>query len=110
MNSKVINHIGLSSGKDSTALWGWAINESGYPVESIRGSFADTENEYDEVYAQIKTLDEYGQKRGVAPVRTLHSEGFLNLAIRKKRFPSARVRFCTEILKILPSVYYFEEL
>lgn len=107
---KVINHIGLSSGKDSTALWGWAINESGYPIESIRGSFADTENEYQEVYDQIKALDEYGQKRGVAPIRTLRSEGFLNLAIRKQRFPSARARFCTEVLKILPMLYYLHEL
>jgi hypothetical protein len=24
---KIINHFGLSSGKDSTALWGWAFNE-----------------------------------------------------------------------------------
>jgi 3'-phosphoadenosine 5'-phosphosulfate sulfotransferase (PAPS reductase)/FAD synthetase len=108
--SKLINHIGLSSGKDSTALWGWAINESGYPLETIRGSFADTENEYQEVYDQIKTLDEYGQKRGVAPIRILHSEGFLNLAIRKKRFPSARARFCTEVLKILPMFHYLQEL
>ncbi len=106
----IINHFGLSSGKDSTALWGWALNDSGYPIESIRGSFADTENEYPEVYEQIQKLDDYGRKRGAAPVRTLKSEGFLNLAIRKKRFPSAKARFCTEVLKILPSMYYFEEL
>ncbi len=107
---KVINHIGLSSGKDSTALWGWAINESGYPIESIRGSFCDTENEYQEVYDQIATLNEYGLKRGVAPVRILRSEGFLDLAIRKKRFPSARARFCTQVLKMLPTKYYVQEL
>jgi 3'-phosphoadenosine 5'-phosphosulfate sulfotransferase (PAPS reductase)/FAD synthetase len=106
----IINHFGLSSGKDSTALWGWAINDSGYPKESIRGSFCDTENEYQEVYDQITKLSEYGVKRGVAPVRTLRSEGFLNLAIRKKRFPSARARFCTEVLKMLPSKYYIQEL
>ena len=56
-----INHFGLSGGKDSTALWGWAINESGYPKESIRGSFCDTENEYQAVYDQIAALDAYGQ-------------------------------------------------
>ena len=105
-----INHFGLSGGKDSTALWGWAINESGYPKESIRGSFCDTENEYREVYDQIKALDEYGQKHGVAPVRTLQSEGFLALCIRNKRFPSALARFCTKELKIYPAIDYMEEL
>lgn len=109
-DTKIINHIGLSSGKDSTALWGWAINDSGYPIESIRGSFSDTENEYQEVYDQIKALDEYGQKRGVAPIRILKSEGFLNLAIRKGRFPSARARFCTQELKIFPMLHYLEEM
>lgn len=105
-----INHIGLSSGKDSTALWAWAINESGYPIESIRGSFCDTENEYQEVYDQIQKLSDYGVARGVAPVRTLHSEGFLALAIRKKRFPSARARFCTQVLKMFPTRYYVQEM
>lgn len=106
----IINHMGLSSGKDSTALWGWAINDSGYDLASIRGSFADTENEYDEVYEQIRKLNDYGVARGVAPIRTLHSEGFLALAVRKKRFPSAKARFCTEVLKILPMNYYLQEL
>lgn len=99
----IINLIGLSGGKDSTALWAWALNESGYPVESIRGVACDTQNEYDEVYEQIAALDAYGQLRGVSPVVILHSEGFLNLAIRKGRFPSARARFCTEELKIKPT-------
>lgn len=36
-----INHIGLSGGKDSTALLGWALHESGYPRESLRFSFCD---------------------------------------------------------------------
>lgn len=106
----IINHIGLSSGKDSTALWGWAILGSGYPIDSIRGSFSDTENEYPEVYDQIKALDAFGQLHGAPPIRTLRSEGFLNLAIRKKRFPSARARFCTQELKIFPMMHYIEEL
>lgn len=115
----IINHIGLSSGKDSTALWAWAIHESGYPIETIRGSFTDTENEYPEVYEQIRALDEYGQRHGVAPVRTLRNTDpwtwdrsehplFLALAIWKKRFPGAKSRFCTEFLKIIPMLYYIQ--
>lgn len=116
----LINHIGLSSGKDSTALLGWAIHESGYPRESILCSFVDTENEYDEVYEQIAKLNEYCLKHGVPPIRHLRANDsrwtwnrlplFLALAIWKGRFPSAKARFCTELLKIIPTQKFFEEL
>lgn len=105
-----INHIGLSGGKDSTALWLWAIHESGYPKETLLGSFADTQNEYPEIYRQVEILNEHGQKHGVAPIRTLRSEGFLELAKRKQRFPSAKARFCTQELKIFPMLRLIEEL
>lgn len=116
----IINHLGLSSGKDSTALLGWAIHESGYPRESIRTTFCDTENEYPEVYRQIENLSEYCVQHGVEPVRTLRNTDswtwelsqhslFLRLAILKKAFPAARKRFCTEYLKIIPSIYWLQE-
>lgn len=103
----IINHVGLSGGKDSTALWGWVINESGYPLDSIRGSFADTGNEYQEVYDQIATLSEYGVRHGVAPIVTLYPElDFLSLVKKKGRFPGACARFCTEHLKMVPCRNY----
>ncbi len=94
--------------------------ESGYPKESIIGSFCDTGNEYDEVYEQIRKLDEFGQKHGVRPIRTLQNTDsrwawskyplFLALAIFKGRFPSAKARFCTQFLKIIPTQRFIEEL
>lgn len=110
VSKPVLNLIGLSGGKDSTALWGWAFNESGYDPKTIVGVFTDVVNEYDETYQQIKTLDAYGQARGSQPVVWLQTEGFLNLALRKKRFPSARARFCTEELKIKPLKKYVDGL
>lgn len=107
---KRVNLFGLSGGKDSTALWAWAIHESGYPKESIVGAACDTENEYDEVYDQIAALDAYGQLYGVRPIVILRSMGFLNLCIKKKRFPSAKARFCTEELKIKPTQNYVKKL
>lgn len=117
---KIVNHFGLSGGKDSTALLGWAIHESGYPKESIYPSFCDTENEYDEVYQQIKDLDKYCVAHGVRPIRILRAIDhrwavnqhplFLALSIWKGRFPSPKVRFCTEKLKIEPTLHYLEEL
>lgn len=116
-----LNLIGLSSGKDSTALMGWAINESHYPQESVVFVFTDTENEYPEVYKQIKDLNDYAVDRGYAPVVYLRATGdwvekfkghalFLALAIWKGRFPSAKSRFCTEFLKIKPLEKYIAEL
>ncbi len=114
-----INLIGLSGGKDSTALLGWAIHESGYPRESIVATFSDTENEYDEVYEQIEKLDKYCVEHGVKPIVRLRAAGkwtesehplFLALAIWKNRFPSAKARFCTDFLKIRPTKAYITEL
>jgi 3'-phosphoadenosine 5'-phosphosulfate sulfotransferase (PAPS reductase)/FAD synthetase len=116
-----LNLIGLSSGKDSTALLGWAIHESGYPRESIVCVFTDTENEYEEVYQQIRDLNAYCAKHGVAQVVYLRASGdwvdkfwmfplFLALAVWKGRFPSSKARFCTEFLKIKPLEKFIAEL
>jgi 3'-phosphoadenosine 5'-phosphosulfate sulfotransferase (PAPS reductase)/FAD synthetase len=116
-----LNLIGLSGGKDSTLLVGWAIHESGYPVESLRFCFCDTENEYDEVYRQIEALDAYVRRAGCSPVVYLRASGkwvdefwmfplFLALAVWKGRFPSAKARFCTQFLKIKPTEKFISEL
>lgn len=105
--NRVINYFGISGGKDSTALWGWAIFESGYPKESIRGTFADTGNEYDEVYEQVSKLSKIGIDNGLFPIVTLYPKrSFLELAKWKTRFPSAKARFCTEHLKMIPCRNY----
>lgn len=116
-----LNLIGLSGGKDSTALLGWAIHESGYQRDSIIATFCDTENEYDEVYQQIKGLDAYVQAHGCRPVVYLRASGewvdkfrmfplFLALAIWKGRLPSAKARFCTQFLKIKPTEAFIKTL
>ena len=116
-----VNLFGLSGGKDSTRLVAWAIHESGYPRESLIFCFCDTENEYDEVYGQIKALDIYVQKHGCKPVVYLRAGGdwvnkfaefplFLALCIWKGRFPSAKARFCTDFLKIKPTEEFIKKL
>lgn len=97
--SRVLNHIGISGGKDSTALLLWAVHESGYPKESLIVSFCDTGNEAPETYDFVAMLSEK-----VHPVTTIKPErDFWELAKYKKRFPSARARFCTEELKMKPT-------
>jgi 3'-phosphoadenosine 5'-phosphosulfate sulfotransferase (PAPS reductase)/FAD synthetase len=94
-----INHIGVSGGKDSTALLLWAVHESGYPLESLRVSFCDTGNENQITYDYVKMLSEK-----VHPIEWLKPElGFYELAHKKKRFPSRKARFCTQHLKMLPT-------
>lgn len=116
-----LNLFGLSGGKDSTLLVGWAIHESGYPIESLIFTFCDTENEYDEVYQQIEALDKYVQSHGCKPIVRLRASGkwvetfsmfplFLALALWKGRFPSAKARFCTQFLKIKPTEAFIKNL
>lgn len=116
-----LNLFGISGGKDSTRLVGWAIHESGYPIESLVFTFCDTENEYEEVYQQIRDLGAYVKKHGCKPIVWLRAAGdwvekfkafplFLALALWKKRFPSAKARFCTQFLKIKPTEAFIKSL
>lgn len=101
----VINHIGISGGKDSTALLLWALHESGYTWKTIRISFCDTGNESPLTYDYIATLDAYCERitGGVVRIETITpAMQFYELVIHKKIFPSAKRRFCTERLKLEP--------
>lgn len=101
-----LNHIGVSGGKDSTALLLWAVHESGYDRESLRATFCDTGNELPATYAHVQMLSER-----VHPIEILTPErDFYALARHKKRFPSARARFCTTELKMKPTRDYVYRL
>jgi len=102
----LLNHFGLSGGKDSTALMLWAINESGsYPL-SLVFSWCDTgnENEYTEAYINYLSAKLHRIHVTKPPL------GFYDLARKRKRFPSARARFCTQELKIYPTQRYIAGL
>jgi len=111
-----INHIGISGGKDSTALFLWALYESGYPRDSIVVTFCDTDNEHDLTYEHVAKLAE------LHPIITLTMEafmvakgqpaihGFYRLAEWKRRFPGVKSRFCTQFLKIFPTRYFIDTL
>jgi 3'-phosphoadenosine 5'-phosphosulfate sulfotransferase (PAPS reductase)/FAD synthetase len=106
----IIHHLGVSGGKDSGAAAGWLYTESGIDPRVIRTSFCDTENEYEETYDTVRRLSEWIVKQGGHPIRWIRSIGFLKLCIKKKRFPGAKSRFCTEHLKMIPSRLYVREL
>lgn len=94
-----IYHVGVSGGKDSTAVLLWMIHESGIPREMINATFADTGNEHEWTYEHIEMLS-----KTVHPIETLKPElDFYALVRSKGTFPSAKRRFCTEALKIWPA-------
>ena len=55
----VLNHFGLSGGKDSGRLAQWALYESGYPRESLVFSACDTGNENEYTYAYLFWLADH---------------------------------------------------
>ena len=101
-----IFHVGISGGKDSGAVLLWLVYESGIPKHKINATFCDTGNEHEWTYQQVEMLS---QK--VHPIETLKPElDFYDLVRKKGVFPSARRRFCTEHLKILPSQDHIQYL
>lgn len=95
----MINHLGISGGKDSTALLLWAVYESGYALDTLSATFADTGNE------DQRTLDYIGMlSEKVHPITYIKPKlDFYELARSKRRFPDPRRRFCTVELKLVPA-------
>ena len=105
--NETVNHIGCSGGKDSTALLLWALNESGYPRDTLDVSFCDTGNEAPITYDYLKYLEDRLQ---IGITRIKPERDFWELSKWKRRFPSTRARFCTEYLKVIPTNDYINSL
>lgn len=98
--------VGLSSGKDSSGVLLWMVYESGIPPEQIIAVFCDTENEHQFVYDHIEML-----AKCIHPIKRLQArKGFYELALEKRGFPAATMRFCTETLKIEPTRDFIQEI
>lgn len=99
----LIYHVGVSGGKDSTALLLWMLFESGIPHAQIRVTFSDTGNEDRLTYAHlrliaVRLLEPFGIKLEILRPK----RNFFELALWKKRFPARVAQFCTIELKIEP--------
>lgn len=92
-----------SGGKDSQASLIWAIKE--YGVENCEAVFCDTGWENPVTYQHIKdTTKQLGVK--LVTLKSKKYNGMIDLATKKKRFPSTNARFCTEELKSKPAIDY----
>lgn len=129
---ETVNVLSISGGKDSAAMWIYAVKELGVEVMPV---FADTGNEHPETYAYVDYLEkELGpikrvkadfsrqieRKKDVINTKwrregvsediintafeclTVTGNPFLDLCIWKGRFPSSVAKFCTQELKIIP--------
>lgn len=103
--TKPIFHVGISSGKDSTALLLWVVHKSGIPHDQIRVTFADTGNEDPLTIEHLRKI----HREIIAPARipfgleTLHPKrDFFELAFAFNMFPTRVRQFCTIELKIEP--------
>lgn len=101
-----IYHIGLSGGKDSAGALLWLRYKSGWPMSRVQVTTNETDNEDSLTYGFLALL---AKKTGL-PITVIQPElGFWDLVQKKKRFPSAKTRFCTQHLKVVPSMRYIEE-
>jgi 3'-phosphoadenosine 5'-phosphosulfate sulfotransferase (PAPS reductase)/FAD synthetase len=83
--------VSVSGGKDSTALWLWALRQ-GLELVPV---FLDTRWEAAETYAYLAELE-----RRLGPVHRVDSEGFEERTRRGGTFPSRQRRWCTKDLKV----------
>ncbi len=98
VNDKVKHVLGLSGGKDSSALA--VYMRDNFPELEIEYFFTDTGAELDEVYEYLNELEGYLGKT----INYLEPErGFTTYLEQHGNFlPSAQARWCTVKLKLLP--------
>ena len=95
--------VQFSGGKDSQASLIWTIKK--YGKENIIACFCDTGWEHQDTYTHINDV----VKQLGVPLVTLRSDkynDFVDMSIKKKRFPSTMARFCTSELKVIPMIDY----
>lgn len=98
--------IFYSGGKDSQACLIWAVKQ--YGVQNCEAVFCDTGWENPVTYEHIKTTTEQlGVK--LVTVKSKKYDGLVDLAVKRKRFPSTKARFCTTELKSMPTIDYVLE-
>ena len=98
--------IFVSGGNDSVALVAFAAQEG---LKNVTVCFSDTGWASPEWPERIERFALYVDRCGFDFV-SIDSEGFLNLAIRKKGFPANKPKFCTYELKIRPAMAWLDEI
>lgn len=93
--------VSYSGGKDSQATLLWAVEK--YGVKNVVAVFCDTGWEHSATYEHIASTTKKLNVELVA-VKSKKYDGMIDLALKKKRFPSTQARFCTSELKSIPMI------
>ena len=108
----ILHIVSVSGGKDSTALYCWAIQQFG--KDGFLAVFADTGHEHPVTYNYVRNLPVMAggpdihwvkgdfTEQIVAKGKTPSGIPFLDMMLWKGRAPSAKAQFCTEHLKLAP--------
>lgn len=96
--------VGLSGGKDSTAL---ALALAEREPRNYEYICNETGNELPAMRAHWEKLE---QLLGAPLKRVRHTTDLIGSCRKKKMLPSVFARWCTQVLKIFPTIDYFETL
>lgn len=93
--------VSWSGGKDSQASLIWAVEN--YGVKHVEAVFCDTGWEHPLTYQHVQ---EVAEQLGVnlTVLKSKKYTDFVDMAIKRNRFPSSQSRFCTRELKIIPMI------
>ena len=95
--------VQFSGGKDSQACLIKAVND--YGKGKVTAVFCDTGWEHADTYTHIhdvcKQLDVE-----LITLKSAKYKDFVDMSIKKSRFPSSQRRFCTSELKVIPMIDY----
>lgn len=120
MIAGVLRVVSVSGGKDSTALYCWAIEQWG--KDGFRAVFADTGHEHPVTLNYVRNLSEMAAGPVIEWVRADFTERlakkgkeasgnpFLDMMLWKGRAPSTKAQFCTEHVKLRPIGLWLEQI
>lgn len=95
--------VQFSGGKDSQACLIYAVEK--YGANNVTGVFCDTGWEHEITYKHIQDVCSQLSVELVV-IKSKEYDGFIDMAKKKKRFPSAINRFCSVELKTKPMTDY----
>lgn len=116
----VLHVVSVSGGKDSTALYLWAIDKFGR--DGFKAVFADTGHEHPVTLNYVRNLHEMAKGPKVEWVKADFSDKvrakgldpqnspFIDMWLWKGRAPSAQAQFCTEHVKLRPIKAWLEKI